>query len=218
LHDDGAAPAHALVQAREVIDLTRPLDPRAWVCHLDGRNVRDLPALSSASAPTHARWVEETALALQEVCAWAGSGARVAIENLEGYPPEFVTPVVARTSAGRCLDVGHLWLDGIDPLPHLAAALPRLQVIHLHGVRPAPETTIAGPAAALQDSRDHNSLAYADPGELDRVLAALLRARYTGILCLEVFGEDDFWSSLAALGAAVDRVCREGEAGPWAGI
>jgi sugar phosphate isomerase/epimerase len=170
------------------------------------------------AAPAFARWQQETAMALQQVCDVAGDGRRVAVENLEGYPPDFVTPVVEHTAAGRCFDIGHLWLDGVDPLPHLAAALPRLQVVHLHGVRPlrgtaeAASTGLAGGASGAaagdlaQDSRDHNSLAHADPLQLDAVISALIAAQFAGVLCLEIFGEDDFWSSLAALEASVRRV------------
>ena len=142
-------------------------------------------------------WSMQTAIALEQVCAWAGNGGRVAVENLEGYPPDFVAPVVARTPAGRCLDVGHLWLDGIDPLPYLEAALPRLRVLHLHGVEP-------------QSRTDHRSLAHADPAQLDAIVGRLVTAGYSGVVCLEIFENDDFHSSLAALAAAVHRVCGKG--------
>jgi len=192
LYDEDGTCARALAKARQVIDLTRSLDPQAWVCHLDGRSVRHAGTASSLWAT----WQTQTTAALQHVCDWAADGRRVAVENLEGYAPDFVAPVVARTSAGRCLDIGHLWLDGIDPLPHLDAALPRLRVLHLHGVRPA-------------GGADHSSLAYADPPQLDAVLRRLLSAVFDGVLCLEVFGEDDFRTSLSALDAALQRVCGE---------
>ena len=197
LVDEGGTPSVALAKAQQVIDLTLPLDPLAWVCHLDGRSVRHLypgvPHLSPHASPQWANWVTATAAALEQVCTWAGDGNRVAVENLEGYAPDFVVPVVARTPAGRCLDVGHLWLDGVDPLPHLDAALPRLRVLHLHGVEP-------------QRGADHRSLAYAGPAQLDAVLVRLLAAGYDGVVCLEVFEEEDFHTSLAAFAAAVDRV------------
>jgi sugar phosphate isomerase/epimerase len=199
LEDDGA-PSLALAKAREVIDLTRPLEPSAWVCHLDGRSMRDEPAQS----PQFCAWQEQAAAALQEVCSYAGAGQQVAVENLERYPPDFITPVVARTAAGRCLDAGHLWLDGVDPLPHLAAALPRLQVVHLHGVQPVFDPQSGRPLRG----RDHSSLALADPHALAAALRLLLAARYRGVVCLEIFEEDDFWSSLHALADAVGKVSR----------
>ena len=189
LRDEDGMPSVALAKAQQVIDLTWPLDPLAWVCHLDGRNARHMPPAS----PQWMTWLTQTVTALEQVCAWAGDGGRVAVENLEGYPPDFVTPVVARTPAGRCLDVGHLWLDGVDPLPYLEAALPRLRVLHLHGVEP-------------QSKTDHRSLAHADPAQLDAIVGRLVAAGYSGVVCLEIFEEDDFHSSLAALEAAVHRV------------
>lgn len=198
LHDEGsspAAPAAALTQAREVIELTWGLDPYAWVCHLDGQSVR----AAGATSPQMVEWQAATAAALRQVCRWAGDGRRVAVENLEAYAPDFVAPVVARTEAGRCFDAGHLWLDGIDPLPHLAAALGRLRVVHLHGVRPLP---------SAEHSRDHSSLAFAAPAALDAVLHTLVAAAWDGVLCLEIFGEDDFHSSLHAVDAAVRRIHR----------
>ncbi len=200
LRDEDGMPSVALAKAQQVIDLTWPLDPLAWVCHLDGRSVRHM----HSGSQQWTTWLTQTVTALEQVCAWAGDGGRVAVENLEGYPPDFVAPVVARTPAGRCLDVGHLWLDGADPLPYLEAALPRLRVLHLHGVEPRSGT-------------DHRSLAYADPAQLDAIVGRLVAAGYSGVVCLEIFEEDDFHSSLAALEAAVCRVRGE-RMGSWTSI
>ncbi len=200
LLDDDGTPSVALAKAQQVIDLTLPLDPVAWVCHLDGRSVRHLPSDSQQWMT----WSMQTATALAQVCAWAGEGGRVAVENLEGYPPDFVVPVVARTPAGRCLDVGHLWLDGVDPLPHLEAALPQLRVLHLHGVEP-------------QHRTDHRSLAHADPSQLDAVVGRLVAAGFSGVVCLEIFEEEDFHSSLTAFAESVRRVRGERK-GSWTSI
>ena len=86
----------------------------------------------------------------------------------------------------------------------LDAALSRLRVLHLHGVEP-------------RHRSDHRSLAYAAPAQLDAVLGRLLAAGYDGVVCLEIFEEDDFHSSLAALEAAVRRVRGE-RAGPWTSV
>ncbi len=191
LHDEDGLPSLALAKARQVIDMTRPLQPGGWVCHLDGRTVLHAAPASTALLA----WQARTAAALEQVCTWAGDGRLVAVENLERYAPDFVVPVVERTAAGRCVDVGHLWLDRIDPLPHLAAALPRLRVVHLHGVL---------------DGRDHVGLQHASAAQLDPVLHYLLTQRFGGVLTLEIFGEEDFWSSLTALEAAIMRVYERG--------
>ncbi|MFO7635580.1 MAG: cobamide remodeling phosphodiesterase CbiR [Caldilinea sp.] len=181
----------SLSAAQMLIERTHRLAPLAWVGHLDGRAVRargfaadDLPA-----------WWAQAVRAVKQVGAWAGDAQRLAIENLEGYPADFVTTVVEQAQAGRCVDVGHLWLDGHDPQPALCAAWRRLRVIHLHGV-------IDDPA---HSNRDHRSLAIMAPDAVDSVVHLLLRNGYTGVLTLEVFGEDDFWSSLDALHASIQR-------------
>jgi hypothetical protein len=44
------------------------------------------------------------------------------------------------------------------------------------------------------------------PEQIDAVLDRLLGATFRGVLTLEVFGEEDFWSSLEALAASVARL------------
>lgn len=192
--DAGAAQHPSLLSAVRVIDRTRALAPRAWVGHLDGRGVRaqGFPAAAVAA------WQAQVAPVVAKVGELAGGAARLAIENLESYPPEFVTPVVAAAQTSRCVDVGHLWLDDHDPAPSLLAAWPLLNVVHLHGVS----------GDATERHRDHRSLALATPARLDSVIHLLLQRGYTGVLTLEIFGEDDFWSSLRALEASLRR-CRE---------
>ena len=185
--DPGAAPpGPALRMAQQVVDLTRSLHPWAYVAHLDGRALAGGPV----EAAQLAAWQAQAAAAVEHVAAWLPTSAHLAIENLEGFAPELVTPVAARTGAGRCLDVGHLWLDGHAAVPALHAALPRLRVVHLHAV--------AG--------RDHASLQHAAPAALDALLDVLLAARFGGVVTLEVFGESDFWSSLDALHASIARL------------
>lgn len=178
----------SLRKAQDVIERTEALSPWAYVLHLDGRTVRT----KETPAAGLAQWQTGIGQALKQVSQWAGDAARLAVENLEGYPPAFVTPAIAPTAVSRCVDVGHLWLDGHDPLPWLQEALPRTRVVHLHG---------------LYAGRDHQSVAHMTPAQLDPVLDLLLRHPYRGVLTLEVFGEADFWSSLHALQASIGR-CR----------
>jgi sugar phosphate isomerase/epimerase len=154
---------------------------------LEGADVRapDTPLASLL------KWQTESRYALEKLVTWTGNPALLAVENLESYPPDFVQPVVQRTLVSRCIDIGHLWLDGHDPLPPLIAALPRARVIHIHGLA----------------ERDHQSLAHMAAAQLDPIIDVLLHEQYSGVLTLEVFGEQDFTSSRAALAASIDR-CR----------
>jgi len=175
---DGDEQHVSLIKARRVIDHTRALRPWAYVLHLDGREVRN-----GATPEALQRWQDQSRRALALVAEWAGGPDRLAVENLESYPPDFISPVIDGLAVGRCVDIGHLWLDGHDPVPYLRAALPRTRVIHLHG--------IAG--------RDHKSLAHMPREQIAAVVEFLLHEKYAGVLTLEIFGEDDFHSSLAAL-------------------
>ena len=179
--------AHLSMQkARRVIDCTRPLTPLSYIVHLDGREVRQ-----DGSALALELWTRRALRSLEIVAGWAGGADRLAVENLETYPPGFWPRVLDRTPAGRCVDVGHLWLDGQDPLPYLDQSLPRTRVVHLHGI-------YAG--------RDHQSLAHVPPDELDRVARFLVERTFTGVVTLEIFGLDDFNASLAALDASLARI------------
>lgn len=186
----GARDHLSLVKAQRVIDCTRALDPWAYVMHLDGRDLLAAGRAGQATPAAVAAWQDQAVRALEIVAAWAGGPERLAVENLEHYPLDFILPVLERLPVGRCVDVGHLWLDDHDALPYLRAALPRTRVVHLHGLA----------------ERDHQSLAHLPPEKLNAVIVLLVAEGYNGVLTLEVFGEDDFHSSLAALAAAYAAV------------
>jgi sugar phosphate isomerase/epimerase len=151
---------------------------------LDGREVRD-----SFDPAALQRWLDQACRALEKTAKWAGGPDLLAVENLESYPIDFWEPVFDRLPVSRCVDIGHLWLGGHDPLPYLERALPRTRVIHIHGI----------------GERDHQSLSLAAPGELERVLNFLIAQRYERVMTMEVFGEADFNSSLKAVKTILNR-------------
>ncbi len=185
---NGAADHASMIKAREAIAHTRDLDPWAYVLHCDGREVR-----TDASETHMQQWQAQTLHALRQLAAWAGGFDRLAVENLEGYAPDFIQPVIDQLPASRCVDVGHLWLDGHDPLPYLQQALPRTRVIHLHGI----------------DQRDHRSLAHMTPKQIDPIVRLLLHKHYAGVVTLEIFGTDDLLSSQQAWDETLKRILRE---------
>ena len=183
LADDGS-PRHAsLEKARRVIDCTLDLDPWAFVLHLDGESVRNGRVPEAMQ-----RWQEQAVQSLEIVGEWSGGVNKLAVENLEGYPFDFYQPVLERIAVSRTVDVGHLWLDGQDPVAYLRNSLPRTSVIHIHG--------IAG--------CDHQSLAHVPVKLLRALLNELVRADYRGVLTVEVFSEDDFLTSCAAIKAILN--------------
>jgi sugar phosphate isomerase/epimerase len=168
----------SLVKARRVIELTKRLDPWAYVLHLDGREVRD-----SHDEQVQHHWQNQAVRALEIVAEWAGGPEKLAVENLEKYPPDFTQPVLDRIPVSRCVDIGHLWLDGHDPLPYLQAALPRTRVVHMHGIA----------------EHDHRSLAFMPQEQVRAVWNELIRANYEGVVTLEMFSEEDFLTSMDVL-------------------
>ena len=172
--DLALAEPDSLRMAETVLDRTRDLPPSAVVLTLDGRAVEGAPGKQVLS-----RWRDQARRALERVVALAGDVGRVCVENLENYPPEHFLPLVDETGVALCVDVGHLWLVGRDPLPFLAEHLGRTRVVHLHGI----------------GSRDHQSLRHQDVAQVTAVLALLDDRNYDGVLTLEVFGRDDFSTS-----------------------
>jgi sugar phosphate isomerase/epimerase len=182
LGEHGSERDQSLVKAKRVIDCTRGLNPWAYVLHLDGRSVR-----TSTDKGLIERWQDQSVRALEIVSDWAGSAEKLAVENLETYPLDFIQPVLDRISVSRCVDIGHLWLDGHDPTPYLQAAYPRTRVIHMHGIA----------------ERDHRSLAFMPQEKISAVWNELIRANYRGVLTLEIFSEEDFVSSLDVIGKMI---------------
>jgi sugar phosphate isomerase/epimerase len=172
----------SLEMAAKVIAGTRDLAPWAYIVHLDGRAVEGEPAPS-----TLARWQDDARRALKMVAAMAGGPERLCVENLENYAPEAFVPLLAQVPVSLCIDVGHLWLTGRDPLPYLAEHLDRTRVIHLHGV----------------GERDHQSLDHQGAGQVAPVLDLLAAWDFCGVLTLEVFNTEAFSTSRRLLAELV---------------
>lgn len=176
----GAAGRRSLRKAVSVVTRTLPLAPRAWVLHLEGGDVLQ-------GETPYGAWRQRVIAALQLLCAEIPTPSRITVENLEGYPLDFLDPVLEAVPVGRCIDIGHLWVDGHDAVPYLERRVARTKVIHLHGI----------------GTRDHQSLAHVDVARLRQVLAVLESVAYDGVLTLEVFNESDLRGSLAAIQEAL---------------
>ena len=182
--DDDALRHPSLEKARRVIERTRVLDPFAYIVHLDGKAIQN-----GAEAELLARWQSQAARSLEQVAVWAGDAQRVCVENLENYDAAAFAPALDAVPVSRCVDIGHFWRQGLDPLPHLREWQARTRVIHIHGI----------------GERDHKSLAEMPFELLDSAIHHLI-SNMRGVVTLEVFGVDDFFSSKAALEAAVERI------------
>lgn len=174
----------SLHKARRVIESTLEIEPLAYVVHLDGKEER----LSSDPAVL-ARWEEQAVRSLQTAAQYCGDIQRLAVENLEGYQPDFNDRVIHAAGCSRCIDIGHLWLDGHDPLEYLPGRLDETIIMHLHGI----------------GKRDHQSVQLIPEDKLDSLISVLLEKNYQGVLTLEIFSESDLMSSLSAIEASLGR-------------
>lgn len=180
--------ARALALNRRTVEATLVMEPRAWIVHVE---------TEGAGTPV---WTEHALADIAVLGDAIGDLSYLAVENLESYAPELLTPVFAALPVARTLDIGHLWKQQRDPLPVMATWLPAARVVHLHGVEPRKGD------AGVQQVIDHLSLACMESTrqrDLDAVLAALLGWR--GVLTLEVF-EQDYFTSRAAFDRALERI------------
>ncbi len=173
----GAAADISIEKALKVIRCTEKLNPFAYVAHLDSHQI------GCNDETSHPEMVDNCLNALERIAPSLPERRLLAIENLESYDPERNDPVVHRFSASYCIDIGHLWLQGRDPLPYLQPRLKQTRVIHLHGI----------------EERDHRSLTAFQDNRVQLSWQALINAQYNGVLTLEVFNEKDFSASMELL-------------------
>ena len=164
----------SIEKALKVINGTRGLSPAAYVCHLE---CRDIPWAEGAAL---SEWQQQRIRAVNALSAASGIRSELAVENLETYPADWNEPVIRNCGTHACLDIGHLFVRGEDPLPVMRKWLPLTSVIHLHGV----------------GTRDHQSLNHMPKEIISAVISELFRAEYRGVVTLEVFNEADFQSSM----------------------
>jgi sugar phosphate isomerase/epimerase len=101
----------------------------------------------------------------------------ISVENLD-YPFAWAWEMAAPLGMNVCMDVGHLFMQGIAPGDMFAAFREHIRVIHLHGVH---------------GNRDHQAvdvLGEKEGGEIIEILS-----RHTGSVSLEVFRRSDWEAS-----------------------
>lgn len=167
---------HPIVEkTRRIIEMTHELNPAGYVVHLDART-----PTAQGTVAAWAKWRAGCARALEPLIAAVDDPALLCVENLESYPQEIMLETMAQLPVSLCLDVGHLWLEGVNVLDSLRRYLPRTRIVHLHGI----------------NGRDHESLVHVAPRELYGVLDEIARQGFREVLTLEVFSQGDFETSL----------------------
>jgi sugar phosphate isomerase/epimerase len=170
-----------LHRALAVFECTRDLPVQGYVAHMDGVPGTDIDDPD--------RWLEHSVKSLHYLADVMGGLDKLCVENLENQTPEMVNSLLAAVPVPCCVDIGHLWKQGIDPVPHLHAWLPRARVVHLHGV----------------GTRDHKGLSLMSEPCLDEVVGALVDG-FRGVLTFEVFNEPDLLDCMDAFRRSMARV------------
>ena len=150
-----------------------------------------------APGDTASRRVERSRDSLRCLAALAGEcGVRLAVETLPGRagqrPDETVAGLLGLIEGlgdhvGVCIDVGHTWMSGHDPVSEIAMAGERLFSLHLHDVK--------------EGRHDHH---LPGEGELDfeAMLDQLVGMRFEGLAVLEISPRDEtIDEAVAALSA-----------------
>jgi sugar phosphate isomerase/epimerase len=181
-HPDDREAARGVAACRNIVRLTAPLDPMAYILHLDPAGV-DLTDAWCVS-----RWRDRIGTSIGEILKETISPRMLAIENLD-YPFSIVAPIITQFNLSVCVDIGHLSLLGVSPIHHIEQYLDRVSVIHLHGV---------------DGERDHRALDTRQRGLVKEILS-LLRGHIGGpyVLTLEVFDENDLNASLKVMEASI---------------
>ncbi len=166
-------------RALEVIERFRPLSPVGYILHLDG----------PSSGLSIQREINTGIESVQTLCNTMPEPELLCLENLENQPMKFISSILSETPCSMCLDIGHLWKTGADPIIWIDHFCDRIRVIHLHGIY----------------KRDHKDLTHVEPDSL-RNLLKKLGDSFRGVLTIEVFNQWDLNKSLLALSNALASI------------
>ena len=168
----------AVDAAARLMALSAPLDPFGWVVHLD-------PGVPEPG-PDRDRWIERGADSVVRLArAFGGDVAKVRVENQQARDLAPNRDVAAASGCRLCLDLGHVLAAGADPFAAVDAHLPEADHLHVHGVA----------------DRDHRALEHFP--DLGRLVERLVACDFAGVFTIEVFGQDPFERSMAALRRAI---------------
>lgn len=164
--DDDAFRRFSVDRMEETACLTAPLNPRGFVLHLPG------------GERGGAEWTERALSAARHL--GAVCGGKLFVENL-AYPFSRLEPVIERSDARLCLDIGHAERAG-DCWKDIRRRFgEKIGIVHFY----------------LHDANSgrHFGIQDAPRGFVSEVAGAFLSGGYDGVFTMEVFGEEDFFGS-----------------------
>lgn len=185
---DRATREKSVEKCAMIVELTRSLNPFAYIVHLDmeqgerNTKVGDRPL----AGPALDDWLTAVDESISQLLRCGVRPEMICVETLF-YPIRLVEKVVFEHGLSVCLDIGHIILSGESLEAHLDRYFDRTRVIHLHGII---------------NGKDHCDLTgLAKPvlsGLVSRLEAGAARPR---VLTMEVFEEGDFMRSMRIMEA-----------------
>lgn len=172
-HPSDKTRKEGIAAVQEVVALTRRLTPSTYTLHY----VCD----DDCCEKNLALWQRYIAESTENILKTGIKPGLISVETLN-YPLTRVEPVISDFDLSICLDLGHILLDGGDPLHYLDEYLEKTAIIHLYGV---------------YQGRDHLGLDVLDEVALTDWLRLL--KEYTGTVSIEVFSFHHLQTSLEIL-------------------
>jgi sugar phosphate isomerase/epimerase len=157
-----------------VMDLTRPLEPTAYILHIP-YNQDPIGSICDKA------WKSRISGSL---CRLREAGVHcpaLSIETLN-YPLEWIEQIIREYDLRVCLDMGHLIVNHENIETTFCRFGGQTTVIHIHGV---------------DTGKDHQALDVFDQSRLDQIFSLL--KQFSGTVSIEVFSYDHLLTSLAIL-------------------
>ncbi len=159
-----------------VIELMREINPFGYILHCTSRK----NLLRGESATAVSAGVESIRKSLREFASADINPEIISVETLD-YPFKIIGDIVSEEGFSICLDIGHIILGGYPLDEYLNRYLEKTRIIHLHGI---------------VDKKDHRSVRYLDDRLLGKLIGLLKENTRRRVVTIEVFNEDDFYSSV----------------------
>jgi len=179
-HPSDKARAEGIAAVREAIALTKRLTPSTYTLHY--------VCGDDCCEKNLSLWQRHIAESTGDILKTGIKPGLISVETLD-YPLTWVEGIINDLGLSVCLDLGHILLNGEDPLYYLDKYPEKTAIIHLYGV---------------YQGRDHLGLDVLD----EVVLLDWLRLlkEYTGTVSIEVFSFKHLQTSLEVLEKLWEKV------------
>jgi len=167
-----------------IVKITSPLTPENYILHVAGmiQEATNSDVVGQGASPLRRLLLENVYRCVDRMSDFL-LPETICIENLPSFPMEFLAPIVEKTHASVCLDVGHLALRGEPLSSFLGRYFERIREVHLHDV----ERVHHGPNVLSQ--QDHVALGEGSL-DLEGIVRALHEHGFCGPVVLEVLRGD----------------------------